>query len=395
MTVRSFEGPNGQVWARRWMAVIALVGGTVAGGLTTASDSQRAGAALSLAGAPCGFHLGAPFVTHATSSAGFEFPIYPADPHQMCQLAATAQASLVPATGGSYVNVSGSSTTTTLNLRFTGGPLPLGVTWTWRPACADPSAPAVFTLTMGSQSSSIAMQPPTSCYPDLGGSSTISYDDAVGIGPDPYVAVGMASTPDGLGYWTVLADGPTATARGDAAAQTPFESPTNAPVVGMASDPTGQGYWVLAADGGVFSFGGAGFFGSMGGKALNAPIVGMVATPDGSGYWLVAADGGVFSFGGAGFFGSMGGAHLNAPVVGMAATADGGGYWLAAYDGGVFALGDATFYGSAGDLPLAAPVVAMATTPAREGYWLLGADGGIFTYGDAGFYGSTPVGATG
>jgi len=347
----SVQVSKGRLWALGWVAVIALMGGTVAGGLIRAADSSPAGAALSIGGAPCGFHLGAPFETHATSTAGFEFPVYPADPHQTCQVAVTAQASLVPATGGSYANVSGNSTPTPLTLRFTGGPLPLGVTWTWRPDCADPSAPGLLTLTMDGQSSSSTIAPPTSCLPDLGGSSTISYDAAVGIQQDPYVAVGMAPTADGLGYWTVLASGPTATARGDAAAPTPFVSSTNAPVVGMAADPTGQGYWAVAADGGVFSFGDASFHGS------------------------------------------MGGVHLNAPVVGMAATPDGGGYWLVAYDGGVFALGSATSHGSAGDIPLAAPVVAMATTPTGDGYWLLGADGGIFAY--AGFYGSTPVGATG
>ncbi|MHB8288931.1 MAG: hypothetical protein ACYDEY_06790, partial [Acidimicrobiales bacterium] len=49
----------------------------------------------------------------------------------------------------------------------------------------------------------------------------------------------------------------------------------NAPIVGMASTPDGGGYWFVAADGGIFSFGNAKFYGSMGGRHLNAPIVGM------------------------------------------------------------------------------------------------------------------------
>ena len=40
----------------------------------------------------------------------------------------------------------------------------------------------------------------------------------------------------------------------------------NKPMVGIASTPDGKGYWLVAADGGVFSFGDAGFYGSMGGN---------------------------------------------------------------------------------------------------------------------------------
>ena len=128
----------------------------------------------------------------------------------------------------------------------------------------------------------------------------------------------------------------------------------NAPIVGVATTPDGPGYWLVASDGGVFAFGDAPFEGSMGGQHLNAPIVGIASTRNGQGYWLVAADGGVFAFGNAGFHGSMGGQHLNAPVVGAVAT-DHGGYWLVASDGGVFSFGGAAFYGSAGGTRLNAP----------------------------------------
>jgi len=66
--------------------------------------------------------------------------------------------------------------------------------------------------------------------------------------------------------------------------------------VGMASTPDGGGYWLVASDGGIFSFGDATFFGSSGSTPLNEPIVGMHSTPDGGGYWLVASDGGIFAF---------------------------------------------------------------------------------------------------
>ena len=199
---------------------------------------------------------------------------------------------------------------------------------------------------------------------------------------------GLASTPDGSGFWTV---GPTGvvTPHGSAA---PYGSPAathlNQPIVGMASTPDGKGYWLVAADGGVFAYGDAAFAGSHGASFLNQPIVGMASTPDGKGYWLVAADGGVFAYGDAAFAGSHGASFLNQPIVGMASTPDGKGYWLVAADGGVFAYGDAAFAGSHGASFLNQPIVGMASTPDGKGYWLVAADGGVFAYGDAAFAGS-------
>jgi hypothetical protein len=125
----------------------------------------------------------------------------------------------------------------------------------------------------------------------------------------------------------------------------------NAPIVGIAATPDGLGYWEVASDGGIFAFGNAAFEGSMGGNHLNAPVVGMAATPDGKGYWEVASDGGVFAFGDAAFEGSEGGQHLNAPVVGMAVTPHGKGYWEVASDGGSFPFGDSVPVGSPPSIP--------------------------------------------
>jgi hypothetical protein len=36
----------------------------------------------------------------------------------------------------------------------------------------------------------------------------------------------------------------------------------NKPIVGMAATPDGMGYWLVASDGGIFAYGDAGFFGS-------------------------------------------------------------------------------------------------------------------------------------
>ena len=202
-------------------------------------------------------------------------------------------------------------------------------------------------------------------------------------------AVGIASTPDGQGYWIVSADGGvysfgTASFYGSMGG-----SNLAAPVVGIASTPDGRGYWLVAADGGLFAFGDARYSGSMGGHPLASPVVGLASTPDGRGYWEVAADGGLFAFGDALFAGSMGGRPLARVVVGMAPTRDGRGYWEVASDGGLFAFGDAPFLGSMGATPLFRPVVSMSSTPDGRGYWLTASDGGIFAFGDASFRGST------
>ena len=200
--------------------------------------------------------------------------------------------------------------------------------------------------------------------------------------------VGMASTPDGKGYWEVAADGGIFS-YGDAH----FYGSTgsialNRPIVGMAATSDGKGYWLVASDGGIFAFGDARFYGSTGSIALNRPVVGMASTPGGGGYWLVASDGGIFAFGNAAFAGSTGSIALNRPVVGMAATSSGHGYWLVASDGGIFSFGDAHFYGSTGSIALNRPVVGMAAD-GSGGYWLVAGDGGIFSFGTAPFYGST------
>ena len=199
--------------------------------------------------------------------------------------------------------------------------------------------------------------------------------------------VGMASTPNGDGYWLTDASGGVS-AHGSAVDHGSMAGhPLNAPIAHIVSTPDGGGYWLVAADGGIFSFGDAPFFGSMGGRRLNAPVVDIAPTPHGRGYWLVAADGGIFSFGDAPFFGSMGGQHLNAPIVGMSADDATGGYWEVAADGGIFSFG-APFLGSTGGIRLSRPVNGMASLADGQGYWFVADDGGIFSGGSAAFHGS-------
>ncbi len=210
----------------------------------------------------------------------------------------------------------------------------------------------------------------------------------------PGSTTAMAALPDGSGYWDVTSDGRVfgfnATynfaAPGDyysywaglSYGDTEYTA-LNAPIVGMATRPDGEGYWLLAGDGGVFSFGLAQFYGSTGGMRLNAPVVGIAATPDGNGYWLVASDGGVFAYGDARFYGSMGGEPLNQPIVGIAADQNTGGYWLVASDGGVFSF-NAPFHGSTGNLHLNQPIIGMEAAPDGSGYRLGARDGGVFAF---------------
>ena len=205
--------------------------------------------------------------------------------------------------------------------------------WEFDSSCTNANAEDDFTANMNvACNTSFPIPPPPPC-----GSPSTRCE-----------VVGMARSPDGLGYVMVTAFGKVLNFGDD-----PFEGDASnlnldAPMCGIASTPSGLGYWTVAGDGGVFCFGDAGFHGSMGGLPLDAPMCGMAATPSGLGYWTVAADGGVFCFGDAGFHGSMGGRPLNRPMVGMAATPSGLGYWTVAADGGVFCFGDAGFHGSAG-----------------------------------------------
>ncbi len=151
----------------------------------------------------------------------------------------------------------------------------------------------------------------------------------------------------------------------------PCDSPaTQCEVVGMAATPDGMGYAMVTAFGKVLTYGDSAFDGDAQQIHLARPIVGMAATPSGQGYWLVAADGGVFAFGDAPFLGSMGGHVLAQPVVGMAA---------APHPAGATASGSPTG---------ASNTTAASPTGPGSGYWLVAADGGVFAFGDAGFFGS-------
>jgi hypothetical protein len=199
--------------------------------------------------------------------------------------------------------------------------------------------------------------------------------------------VGIASSPDGGGYWltnylgAVGAHGAVASLGSNAGVK------LNSPICQIVATADGKGYWEVARDGGVFTFGDAAYFGSVQADKLNAPIVGMAATKDSNGYWVVARDGGVFAFGDAAFYGSMAGQKLNRAASGIAADPATGGYWVIAADGGVFAF-NAPFFGTAKGHIGSGSVVAIAATSDGGGYFEVSDAGGVFAFGSAGFHGS-------
>ncbi len=187
----------------------------------------------------------------------------------------------------------------------------------------------------------------------------------------PAPVIGIAPYPNGSGYWLVDQDGDVYSLNGS----TPCGSTApwygnvgsgcggggrTASVVGLASTPDGHGYWIASSDGNVYNCGDAAGLGRVNNPAK--PIAGIAAGPNG-GYWLAGGDGGVFCFGNAGFHGSLPPTQVDNPIVGVAATADGGGYWLPASDGGEVVYGDAQFLGDMISSSLSASIVGIAAVP--------------------------------
>jgi hypothetical protein len=364
----------------------------------------------------------------------------------------------VPSAGpvGTVVHVTGQLTpacrpgwrTVDVTLERLGQPLVGGVESVWAPVGVDGRFSLEYRIPAdlgGSATRGLIAWPVTSGTYQFqfttGGSCGISdpglFRVSGSAAPSAASYVGLASTPDGKGYWLAQADGGVS-CFGDASS---FGSLPGIgvhpswPIVGLASTPDGKGYWLVGADGGVFAFGDAGFFGSLPSAHItpNGPIVSITATMDGKGYWLLGVDGGVFAFGDAVYQGRQtaseapyesiaalaGGGYavaaaspgqlwdepadarlstvaffatfpVAASVSGAAVTATGDGGWQVGLDGGVFAFGKAPFEGSLPGIGVTpnAPIVAITRTPDGNGYWLLGSDGGVFAFGDAGFYGS-------
>ena len=86
-------------------------------------------------------------------------------------------------------------------------------------------------------------------------------------------------------------------------------------VTSAVRTPDGGGYWILLANGTVYNYGDANYLGSATGLGGLNPATTIYATADGGGYWLASASGAVDSYGDAPNDGGMAWGHLNAPVI--------------------------------------------------------------------------------
>jgi hypothetical protein len=206
----------------------------------------------------------------------------------------------------------------------------------------------------------------------------------------PASVVGIASTPDGQGYFAVTNTGAVFTG-GDAAFQgdltTRSPSTKVSDIVAIVATADGDGYWLVGANGAVSAFGDAKLHGSLAARHTKVnDVVGMAATTSGAGYVLVGADGSVFAFGSAHYHGSLPGKGIHVDDIrSIVLSAKGTGYILFGANGAAFVFGTgAPFHGS---LPAkgvkVSDIVGVALTADGGGYWMAGSNGTVYPFGDA------------
>jgi ligand-binding sensor domain-containing protein len=197
--------------------------------------------------------------------------------------------------------------------------------------------------------------------------------------------VGMASTPDGKGYWLVTSNG-TVLRYGDAKLYGMMGNKPKSHCVGMASTPDGKGYWLVTSAGVVRNFGDAISLGSEPASATkNTVIVGMASTPDGKGYWLTAASGQVYRFGDAENLGSVKTSPKD-PVVGMAISPNGKIFQQATQLGNVYTFTASIGYTGLSQVNTYQPIVGFVPASKGMGDWLVDELGNSFTTGNAAPY---------
>jgi predicted outer membrane repeat protein len=185
------------------------------------------------------------------------------------------------------------------------------------------------------------------------------------------------------GYWTLSKSG-AVTAHGNA--QSYGSLGKGLAAVGIASTPDGKGYWIAEPDGKVVPFGDATALGSPPQKSLKSPVVGIVSAPAGDGYLLVTSLGAVYAFGDLHGHGSPAPKSATSPVVAVALTPDAKGHYLVERDGSVLGFGDATVHGSS-KAPASDPVTGIAAA-SDDGYWVVEQSGAVEHFGSAEGYGS-------
>lgn len=226
--------------------------------------------------------------------------------------------------------------------------------------------------------------------------------------PRSETVVGIAPTPDELGYWLVATDGRVFTA-GDARnygdiphlAIAPVGSKEAhhlaAPIVGIVPTLDGKGYLLVGSDGGIFAFGDAKVSGSCNkGGTCSGPVVAAVADPAAQGYWLVTRTGHVYAYGQARRMGQCTSAvtSRHSAAVAAAASSSGRGLWVLTARGTVCHVGSAGIYHQlSGPTPeFSSSLTGAAIVPvfASAGYWVVTSAGQVLCYGAAPQFGDLP-----
>jgi hypothetical protein len=173
----------------------------------------------------------------------------------------------------------------------------------------------------------------------------LPYGDAPALAMTPALAlshpiIGIVAAPTG-GYWLYTAYGNVYTSSGATWYGSPAGRSGNRLITGMASTPDGKGYWLVDSSGQVYPYGDAGSLTVRPAPPTAHPIEGIVASP-GGGYWLYTAYGNIYTSSGATWYGSPRASGAGeSSIAGMAATPDGRGYRLVDSSGRMFAYGDA------------------------------------------------------
>ena len=196
-------------------------------------------------------------------------------------------------------------------------------------------------------------------------------------------AAGIATTPDGLGYWVVTSTG-SVTAFGDA----PFLGDTaTTNVTGIASLPAGDGYWIVTKSGVVHAFGRAKTF--AGKLPAGADVVAIASSPDGKGYLLVTSNGAVTAFGDAHAYGSLTGKHASTVRRGDRRHPEREGLLARHREWRGLPLRQRPGLRLPARNDSSQPIVAIAATPDSYGYWLVSSSGKVYNFGAALNLGST------
>ena len=116
--------------------------------------------------------------------------------------------------------------------------------------------------------------------------------------------------------------------------------PTSGHMVGIASSPDGKGYWILLADGQVNNFGDAPAYVANGSTAIVGKPISITRDASGKGFWVLTSSGQVIGYGDAQNYGN---ATIvpGQKIVGIAGDHSGNGYWILRSDGHTSNFGDA------------------------------------------------------